>query len=237
MLNAVIIDDESSGISSLQQLIDKYITEVKIIGTALKAVDGIAMINHKKPDIVFLDINMPQMNGLSLLKEVSFRDFDLVFITAHDEYALQAIKLHAFDYLLKPIDTFELKSCVNRILAERTKKSKATKSTSSHLIGISVKDGIIFIKQHDIIRLEASGSYTTFYLDQGIKHVASKSLKEYEAQLNPNDFYRCHNSHIVNLSKVVKFVNADGFFAQMNDGSMADISRKHKDEFLELLKK
>ncbi len=237
MLNAVIIDDESSGISSLTQLIDKYLTEVKVCGTALKAKEGIELINAQKPDIVFLDIDMPQMNGLSLLKELDFRDFALVFTTAHDEYALQAIKLHAFDYLLKPIDTYELKSCVNRILEERTKNDKLPKTNHAHLVGISVKDGIIFIKQRDIIRLEASGSYTTFYLEQGVKHMASKSLKEYEMQLDQKVFYRCHNSHIINLNKVVKFVNSDGFFAQMSDGSLADISRKNKDAFLELLKK
>ncbi|MGL4598432.1 MAG: LytR/AlgR family response regulator transcription factor [Bacteroidia bacterium] len=237
MLNAIIIDDESAGISSLKQLIDKYITEVKVCGTALKATDGIELINTQKPDIVFLDIDMPHMNGLSLLKELEFRDFALVFTTAHDEYALQAIKLHAFDYLLKPVDTYELKSCVNRILEERSKNTKQPKTNPAHLVGISVKDGIIFIKQRDIIRLEASGSYTTFYLEQGVKHVASKSLKEYETQLDQEGFYRCHNSHIINLSKVVKFVSSDGFFAQMSDGSLADISRKNKDEFLELLKK
>lgn len=236
MLRAVIIDDEASGIKALQLLIEKHAQPVKVVATTTKAKHGISIIEDYKPEIVFLDISMPELDGFALLQELQFSDFHLVFTTAYHEFAIQAIKHNAFDYLLKPIDTQELINCVKRILDEKEKTPVKEKNNFTNLIGLSVKDGIIFIRQSDIIRLEASGSYTVFYLDNKVKHMASKSLKEYEAQLNPELFFRCHNSHIVNLRKVVKFSSNNGYFAQMIDSSLADIARKNKDVFLEKLK-
>lgn len=236
MLRAVMIDDERSGLNALQLLIDKHVNNVKVVGSTTNAQQGIAAIEDYRPEIVFLDISMPQLNGFALLEQLQYRDFNLVFTTAHQQYALQAIKHHAFDYLLKPIDVNELQSCVSKIISERNKGIIKAKESSSRTIGLSVKDGIIFIRHSEIIRLEASGSYTVFYLDNKVKHIASRSLKEYEAQLDPDVFYRCHNSHVVNLKKVSKFVSHDGFFAEMHDGSSAEIARKNKEQFLERLK-
>lgn len=235
MLRAVIIDDEVSGINSLQLLIDKHVNGVKVIATTTQPKQGISIIEDYRPEIVFLDISMPEINGFTLLKQLEYRNFDVVFTTAHEEYAIQAIKHNAFDYLLKPIDATELRVCINRIQEEGV-NTKQEHKNMSNMIGLSVKDGIIFIKHSDIVRLEASGSYTVFYLDNKVKHVASKSLKEYEAQLNPSIFYRCHNSHLINLKKVVKFISSDGFFAQLTDGSAAEIARKNKEQFLERLR-
>ncbi|HTF05208.1 MAG TPA: LytTR family DNA-binding domain-containing protein [Bacteroidia bacterium] len=236
MIRAIIIDDERSGINALQLLIEKHIDGVKIVATTTKAQEGIALIEDYRPEIVFLDISMPDLTGFDLLEQLEYRNFNLVFTTAHQEYAIQAIKHHAFDYLLKPIDIDELKSCVRKIISERERVLRQGKTTFSNTIGLSVKDGIIFIRNSDIIRLEASGSYTVFYLENKVKQMASKSLKEYEAQLDPSVFYRCHNSHLVNLKKVTKFVSHDGLFAQMIDGSAAEIARKNKEQFLERLK-
>lgn len=236
MLRAVIIDDERSGIKALQLLIDKHIDNVKIVGATTDAHQGILIIEDYRPEVVFLDISMPQLNGFALLEQLHYRSFNLVFTTAHQEYAMQAIKHHAFDYLLKPVDIGELKSCIGKIVAQRENRPIENRPGFSNTIGLAVKDGIIFIRHADIIRLEASGSYTVFYLENKVKQVASKSLKEYEAQLDPSVFYRCHNSHVVNLKKVAKFVNNDGLFAQMLDGSAAEIARKNKEQFLERLK-
>jgi two-component system LytT family response regulator len=236
MLRAVIIDDELSGLNALQLLIDKHVENIKVVASTTKATQGISIIEDYRPEIVFLDISMPEINGFALLKQLEYRDFNLVFTTAHEEYAIQAIKHNAFDYLLKPIDVNELQNCVSKIMKENDRTKTQNKTTFSNTIGLSVKDGIIFIKHSDIIRLEASGSYTIFYLDNKIKHIASKSLKEYEAQLNPSFFYRCHNSHLINLKKVMKFISSDGLFAQMTDGSSAEIARKNKEQFLEKLK-
>jgi two-component system LytT family response regulator len=146
---------------------------------------------------------------------------------------IQAIKSRAHDYLLKPIDIDELKNCVKNILQVEAGNNKRV---NKNMMELHVKDGIIFIRFQDIIRLEASGSYTVFYLENQVKHIASKNLKECETQLDPTLFYRCHPSHIINLKKVEKMVSTDGLFARMTDGSMPEIVRKNKDQFLERLK-
>lgn len=236
MLRAIIIDDELIGVNTLKLLIEKHTPEIKIVATATEPEKGITAIEDYKPEIVFLDISMPKMNGFELLERLTFKDFKLVFTTAHQEHAIKAIKNGAYDYLLKPIDIDELKTGVNKILEQGQKISEIHKKVSSNLIELAVKDGIIFIKPVEVIRLEASGSYTVFYLENNVKHMASKNLKECEALLDPFLFYRCHQSHIINLNKVVKMVSADGLFAQMNDGSMPEIGRKYKEIFLGKLK-
>jgi two-component system, LytTR family, response regulator len=235
MLRAVIIDDEPSGIKSLQLLINKHVSEVNVIAASTNAEEGIAFIRNYKPDIVFLDINMPDLDGFGLLDRLESRSFDLVFTTAHREYAIQAIRHDAVDYLLKPVDEQELKNCVARIIARSSKTNATQGMMFSNTIGLTVKDGINFIKTAEIIRLEASGSYTIFYLDNNVRQVASKNIKEYEIQLNPSVFFRCHNSHLINLKKVVKLISNNGFLAQMTDGSTAEIARKNKEHLLEKL--
>jgi len=235
MLRTIIIDDELIGVNALKVLIEKHIKEVKVIATATEPEKGIEYIEDYRPDIVFLDISMPGMNGFELLDHLKYKDFKLVFTTAHEEYALKAIKNRAFDYLLKPIDLEELKRTVN-IIAQNSVNENNTHKASLNLIEIPVKDGIVFIKSHDIIRIEAAGSYTVFYLENNVKHTVSKNLKECEPLLDLSFFYRCHASHIINLKKVVKMVNSNGLYAQMCDGSMPDISKKSREAFLEKLK-
>jgi two-component system LytT family response regulator len=235
MFRAIIIDDELMGINTLKVLIEKHTPSVKVVGTTIDPETGITLIEDYRPDLVFLDISMPKMSGFDLLERLSFKDFDLVFTTAHEEYAIKAIKNRAHDYLLKPIDIAELRNCIEN-LSEKQAEPPGIAMGSEKIIELPVKDGIIFIQPKDIIRLEASGSYTTFYLENNIRHVASKNLKECEGLLRSAYFYRCHNSHIVNLKKVVKLVSADGLFARMNDGSVAEVGRKNKDVFLEKLK-
>jgi two-component system, LytTR family, response regulator len=232
-MRAVIIDDEETGVTALKMLIEEHVTSVKVVATATHPLRGIDAIEEHRPDLVFLDVSMPQMDGFELLDRLAYKSFFLIFTTAHAEYAIKAIKSRAHDYLLKPVDLDELKRCVSS-LGLRDFPSKPP--VNRRVIEISMKDGIIFIKPEEIIRLEAAGAYTTFYLDNGIRHVASKNLKEYERSLEEPRFFRCHPSHIVNLTKVLKLVCADGLFAQMNDGSMPDVSRRNKDGFLERLK-
>ncbi|MGZ3884078.1 MAG: LytR/AlgR family response regulator transcription factor [Bacteroidia bacterium] len=233
---AIIIDDESIGINALKVLIEKHSENIKIVATTTDPEQGVGLIEDYKPEIVFMDISMPKMNGFELLDKLQYKNFKLVFTTAHEEYALKAIKTKAADYLLKPIDIDELKACLAAVTKEEAGQQSTPKRQVPAIIELAVRDGIIFIKPHDIVRLEAAGSYTTFYLSNNVKHLASKSLKEYEQQLDPRRFYRCHNSHIVNLGKVVRLVSTDGLFAQMEDGSMPEISRRNKDAFLERLK-
>ena len=179
---------------------------------------------------------MPELNGFALLEQLHYRNFNLVFTTAYQGYAIEAIRHQAFDYLLKPIDSNELKNCLDKIIAEKEKPALQARNNFSNTLSLSVKNGMIFVKRADIIRLEASGSYTVFHIENKITHMTSKILKEYEAQLDPSVFYRCHHSHLINLSKVTKFVSQDGLFAHMIDGSVVDVARKNKDQFLERLK-
>lgn len=236
MLRAIVIDDEDAGIEMVKMLAARNAGMIRVVASGSSPQEGILLIEDYKPDVVFLDISMPTMSGFEMLEKLSFRGFTLIFTTAHKEYALQAIKNKAYDYLLKPIDTNDFSKCVRDLYEERQAEAKAQKSPSAPLIEVQVKDGIIYIRQNDIVRLEASRSYTEFYLDNGQRHVASKSLREFENKLDPALFYRCHKSHLINLHKVQKFINHNGFFALMTDGSMPDISRQNKEEFLELLK-
>jgi two-component system LytT family response regulator len=235
MYRAIIIDDELIGINTLKVLIEKHIPTIRVVDTATEPQAGIKLIEDYRPDIVFLDISMPKMNGFELLEKLTYKSFKLVFTTAHEEYAIKAIKNKAYDYLLKPIDIDELKHCANSITEENT-KADAPKTNAYRTIELSVKNGIVFIKPDDIIRLEASGSYTEFYLINNIKHVASKTLKDFEALLDPACFYRCHLSHVVNLLQVVKIISTEGLFAEMRDGSLVEIAKKNKQLFIEKLK-
>jgi len=234
MIRALIIDDEPSGVNTLRLFVQKYSSHIKIVGFTTEPEEGLEMIENYHPEVVFLDISMPDMNGFELLSRLKFKDFKLVFTTAHREYAIQAIKNGAFDYLLKPLDIDDFKQFEKKLAVEFA--GSEVKIKAPEFLEIMARDGILYLRQKDIIRLEASGSYTNFYLENNIKHMASKAIKEYESGLDKNLFFRCHNSHIINLQKVEKFVNHEGFFARMNDGSMVDISRRNKDLFLEKIK-
>lgn len=234
MFRTIIIDDELIGVNMLKVLIEKHIEGIKVVATATDPEKGITLIEDYKPEIVFLDVSMPKMNGFELLEKLKFKDFKLVFTTAHQEYAIRAIKNKAQDYLLKPIDVEELKCCLEVLMTD--KNTVNNQKTSTNVIELKVKDGIIFVKPDDIIRIEASGSYAVFYLTNNVKHVISKNLKECEALLDVPYLYRCHPSHIVNLKKVIKMVSTNGLFAQMSDGSMPEIGKKNKDMFRDKLK-
>jgi two-component system, LytTR family, response regulator len=237
MLRGVVIDDEESGIDTLRILAERSDDKVKIVASTVDPEKGVQLIEDYKPDILFLDISMPLMNGFELLDQLNFKEFKLVFTTAHRDYAIQAIKNKAFDYLLKPLDESDFNHCIRNVLKEEVPENVlANKGKPTCMIEIQVKDGIVYIRQSSIIRLEASRSYTVFYLDNGIRHVASRSLKEFEAQLDVHRFFRCHHSHLINLEKVDKFVSRDGLFALMCDGSLADIAKKNKETFLKKIK-
>jgi two-component system LytT family response regulator len=228
MIKAVIIDDEAIGIEVLESYIKKYATDVRIAGSAVHALEGIVLIEKEKPDVVFLDISMPQMNGFELLEKLSYKDFKLVFTTAHAQHAIKAIRIRSFDYLLKPIDPVELVACLGRVRNDEKTKEKG-------VIELPVKDGILFLRPEEIIRMEASGSYTFIYLENGTRHVISKNLKEMEQLLDPV-FFRCHNSHIINLSRIKKILSKDGLFVLMDDESMPELSKRNKDELISRIK-
>jgi two-component system LytT family response regulator len=239
-MRAILVDDEEKSLKNLSILIADYGKEIEIVATASNALEAVKAILDLRPDLVFLDVQMPGYSGFDVLEQIKETRTTVIFTTAHKDYAISAIRRGAFDYLLKPIDIDDLKACIARaaekITREKTQQQVRTSTGTYGIIELSVKEGIIFVRQEQIVRLEAAGSYTTFYLENNVKHLVSKSMKEYETQLDPSVFFRCHNSHIVNLKMVTKFTHTNGYFAHLSNGSAVEVSRRTKDLFLQSLK-
>jgi two-component system, LytTR family, response regulator len=231
LIRALIIDDEQKGIDALKILISRFIEGLKVIAESTKASEGIEMIENFKPDIVFLDINMPEMNGFELLEKLNWKDFNLVFTTAHQEYALKALKNNAVDYLLKPIDHEDLNKAVTRI-AEKIKSNEnfdnrfnynnllsVIKNNSKNKIVINSKSGIESVETNDIVCLESMSNYTRIYLPDSREILTSKTMKEFESILctNGQSFMRIHHSYIINLHKVARYIKSTDSIVMNND--------------------
>lgn len=244
MLKVIIIEDEPHGRETLKNLLNDYCEDVEIAGLCSTVEEGIHAIETLKPDLVFLDIELHTGNGFEILEKVKRLDFEVVFTTAFENYAIRAIKFSALDYLLKPIDISELQDSVNkaRERREETLQNKNLfnlvqnlKGHNQKTITLSTSEGLEFVEVADIIKLEANGSYTLFYLKNKRKLLVSKNLKEYENLLSDCNFYRVHHSCLVNLNEVEKYVKMDGGYIVLKDGSHASISQKRKEKFIELM--
>ncbi|MBC7865291.1 MAG: response regulator transcription factor [Bacteroidia bacterium] len=248
MIRAIIVEDEARSRELLNTLVTQNCPGVSIIATAENVEQGADAIKKYNPDLVFLDITMPDGSGFDMLEKVQGQKVEIIFTTATDKFALKAIKYSAIDYLLKPIDVEELKAAVEKI--KEKKNSLSTVENLAHLLQnlkkaddnfnkITLPTGnayeIIAVK--DIIRCEAEGSYTNFFLVGGKKIMVSASLKHYEDLLPENEFIRVHHHHLINLSHVVRFLKVDGGYAIMSDGTQVEISRRKKDTFLQRLNK
>jgi two-component system LytT family response regulator len=233
-MKTLIIDDEESAINVVKLLLQKYIPEITHIYTAIGAMQGLQLIDEIKPDLLFLDIEMPLINGFELLEKFPNYSFDVIFITAYDHYAIKAIKFSALDYLLKPIDADELKTAVEKFL---TKKNKAfNKPLYDNLIynlhqpekdyrlAISTLEGTFFYDANEIIRCEAVGNYTKLYIKDKKNIIASRTLKEYEDILSGKQFLRVHRTHLVNTQYVVS-CDSDHEL-KMSDGTEVPVSRR-----------
>lgn len=244
MLTAIIIDDEQKGRIALRQKLQDYCAGVRLTGEAENGEEGIRLIEKNKPDIVFLDIEMPRMDGFEMLHRLPEKKFHLIFTTAYDQYAIKAFKVAAFDYLLKPIDIEELKSAVSKIDTQSpviTEKKLAVLEQSLdgknifNKIAIPTLEGLLFFNISDIIHLEASSNYTTIYFKDHPKLTASKTLKDFEELLPPNIFFRTHHSHIINLNYIKRYLKGDGGQIEMQNGNYVDVARRKKDEFLKVI--
>lgn len=242
-IKALIIDDEADGRTVLHALLKMYCPQIDVIGQASSGEEGFAMIQDLNPELVFLDIDMPGMNGFSLLKRLEEITFEVIFVTAHHHYALKAIKHSALDYLLKPVDKTELIDAIEKFITIGKQKVnermsfllKAESQDSSEIaqIILNVREGYIFTDIADIIRCEADGNYTIVFLKNGTKHLACKTLKEFETLLMQNNFWRVHKSHLINLKHLKKYVKGEGGGnVVMIDNSEIEVSRRNKDAFL-----
>lgn len=239
-INAVIIDDEPNNIENLQGMLAKWCNGVTITGTAGDAEIGIALIRNIKPDLVFLDIQMPERSGFDVLKAFKNVPFEVIFVTAYDQYGIQAIKFSALDYLLKPVDVLELQQAVEkakaRLVAREQNPSIANlvsyfqKSQHEYpKIALPTSRETRYVKVDQILRCEASNNYTTFYIQGGDQVLVSKTLKEFGELLKPYGFQRTHQSHLVNLQYVKSFLKEHNGMLLMEDQSKIPISRQSLD--------
>ncbi len=243
MIQAVIVEDEKKSRELLEKLVEKNCPEVSLAGSADSVEAGVALIRKVKPRLVFLDIEMPDGSGFDLLKALPDLSFEVIFTTASDKYAINAIKYSALDYLLKPIDSDELKAAVQKI-AEKDKGLSNMENlkfllqnfrkSDEQYSRITLPTGHAYeiVNVKDIIRCEADGNYTNFFLVDKRRIIVTLGLKHYEDLLPPNDFFRIHNHHLVNVNHVSRVLKEDGGYAIMSDGSKLEISRRKKDSFL-----
>ncbi|MCE6991482.1 LytTR family DNA-binding domain-containing protein [Dyadobacter sp. CY323] len=253
-LRAVIIDDETNAREALANLLRIVSPQVQVCGEARNADLGIALIEKEKPNLVFLDIQMPGKTGFDLLATFDRIDFGVIFTTAYQEYAIRAFRFSAIDYLLKPIDPDELSAAVARyksqagnvnpqqlqILQEQLDPGKSPRlmerqRNDHQRIALPTAEGIHFVQMTDIVQCESLGSYTKFHLLKGPAIVVSRLLKEYEEILDHYYFVRVHQSHIINLEHIKRYVKGDGGQVWMSDNTEIEVSRRRKEEFLALL--
>jgi two-component system LytT family response regulator len=246
MITALIIDDEADGRDALKLALGKYCPEVKIQGACETAESGIQAIKNLKPDLVFLDIQMPGMSGFDVLKNVSPVTFEVIFVSAHDQYAIKAIKFSALDYLLKPVDVDDLIHALQRVKDRLKNKSNSYQyqsvinniqipSEKIKKLAVPSLEGIDLFDTDDIIYCKAEGSYTTLFLKNKQSKVVSRNIKEFENFLVEFGFCRVHNSSLVNLKHVQRYVKGEGGYVVLSEDHHVDISRRKKDEFLALL--
>jgi two-component system, LytTR family, response regulator len=242
MLNVIIIDDEPDAVKFIQGIITEYCPNLIVSGTANSARDGISLINQVHPDLVFLDVQMPHGTGFDLLSGFPQKSFDVIFITAYNHYAVQAIKFSAVDYILKPVNISELIEAVNKVEQKRSSREYRNLDYANLLenlrtprpgkLAIPTNDGLEYLNTSEIIRVEADRSYSWFYLTDKRKYLVSRNLKEYQELLQDLDFFRPHNSHLINMNFVKKFIRHEGGYIEMSDGSTVPISRGKRDLFL-----
>lgn len=240
-MKVCIVDDEKRGRDSLQHLLEENCSGIEVIGHADSVDSAFEFISKHQPDLVFLDVEMPKGSGFELLKRFEKPAFKTIFVTAHSHYAIKAIKFAAIDYLLKPVDVDELISAVENAKGTHSQIHQQYSGLLENLdgnrfgkIAVPVKDGVAFIHPKDIIRLQADGSYTHIFTANE-RYTASKNIKEYDDLLTEINFFRAHNSHLINLDHVKHFSRVDGYFAIMSDNSSVEVSRRKKDQFLQLM--
>lgn len=248
MIKAVIIDDEKDSIDTLKWKIENYCPDVNVAASFQVPAEGISYLKQTPPDLLFLDIEMPMLTGFDVLEELG-RDisFDIIFTTAYDNFGIQAVKFSALDYLLKPVQNKELKEAIDKHLKKTNQKIpsqqidlllnnvKAERKGKRGRIALASKESIEFVDPHEIIVCEANSNYTNVYLAEGRKRVISKTLKEFEEMLVQFDFFRPHNSHLINLARVKEFIRGDGGYLVMENKMTVPVSKNRREELLQLL--
>ncbi len=244
-LKAVIIDDEQHARTSLTSLLALYCEEVTVVGEASSIQEGIQRILSLHPDLVFLDIHIGREDGFELLDQVQSLKFQLIFTTAHSEFAVKAFRYNAIDFLLKPIEPMELVAAVEKTRAlgysesfqqQLAQLSESLQSKQTEKIVLSTAEGLNFICVEQIIHVEGDANYSTFYLHSGEKIMTSKNLKFYDDLLSNDTFFRAHQSHLVNMNAIKKIKTVDGATIELTNGAQIPLAKRRKEALLELLR-
>lgn len=247
-MKAILVDDEKSAITLLRHKLRRCDPDIEILAECDSVAAALTALGQLQPDVLFLDVEMPGATGFELLQQLEDdAPFQVIFTTAHSDYAIEAIRGGAFDYLLKPVQEDELARALQRLKQKQRPSSAATgalegmtallKSLQSlqdkdKKLGVPTAEGVLFLPLTDIIRAEAAGSYATIFLNNKQKLVASKNLTELEEMLDSDDFFKVHKSHLVNLRYVAKYIRGEGGILVLTDGSEVDVSRRRKEDLL-----
>lgn len=246
MIKAIIIDDEAHCIRLLKSLLAEYGRDrIELLGSFQTVEQGITAIYNLHPDLIFLDVQMNGQTGFDLLKQIKEINFEVIFTTAYEKYAVQAFKFSAIDYLLKPIDSDDLINALDKVFQKISKDEISLKLEAlfhnlkningPKKISVPTLDGLVFLEIMDIIRIQSHSNYTTIYLKDHQKLTVAKTLKEYENLLSDYNFYRVHNSHLINVAHIKKYNKGKGGIILMSDQSEIEVSSRKKEEFLKKL--
>jgi two-component system LytT family response regulator len=250
MIRAIIIDDENSAINVLSMLLKKKCKDdVEVVATSNSPTEGKALIEQHKPDLVFLDIEMPGMTGIDLIRSLPNPNFHVVFVTAYDAYAVEAFELSAIDYLLKPIGADKVERVINKIkenirkaqshmneqLKQLERILKINTNGNENRIGVGMADKIVFVNIPDILYCEAQGNYTNVVLYDGKKIVASKTLGDFEDQFADKNFFRIHHSFLINMNRVKEFQRYEGGYVMMENNIKLEVSQRKRKDFLDAI--
>ena len=244
-IKAILIDDERSSLQNLEQKIREFCPEIRILAAVEQPADAIFLIRHHRPDVIFLDIEMPHMNGFRMLSELGDYSAEIVFTTAYNHYAIEAIRMSAFDYLMKPVAIQDLRVTVDRLgkrLASATqerlnvlRQSLNRNISQESRIAVPTWEGLEFILIRNVVRIESSSNYSRIFFINADPLLVTKQLKEFEEMLLPYRFCRVHNVHLINLNYVRKYIRGEGGSVIMENGDEIDVSRRKKDDFLKLI--
>ena len=244
-LKAIIVDDEKSSLQNLQHKLTAYCPDIKVVASSEKPEEAIILIRQHKPDVIFLDIEMPRMSGLRMLEELKDYTGEIIFTTAYTHYAVEAIRISAFDYLVKPVSIDELQNAVARLLKfkqgetrerlEILRQSLSNNKSQKDKIAVPTSEGLEFIEINNIVHIASDSNYSKIYLVGGKHMLVTKLLKDFEDLLLPYRFYRVHNSHLINMNYIQKYIRGEGGQVVLQNGDTVDVSRRKKEEFLRLI--
>ena len=245
-LKAIIVDDEESARDVLQNLLIRFCSDVEVAAKCENLTQAVGVIQSEQPDLVFLDIEMPNYAGYEIVKFFKTITFEIIFVTAYDHYAIKAIKFSALDYLLKPVEAEDLKAAVEKVTQKRKEREGNNRvelllqnfleeKTAHQRIAIASMEGLQFVPTDDIIYLEANSNYTSFYLTNNRKIMAAKTLKDFEELLPASMFIRIHHSYLINKNGVEKYIKGEGGQVVMKNGVTLDVARRKKEEFMKAI--